>query len=349
VQQAQQARQQAEQREQQAGQRERQAQALLRPADDDPAYVLANYGSSFFKLHYDLVAECPDYVETLMVAVRAIVQQWCEDNNVPEDHQHNFLDRLREEWGPLRNTTADVAIAAQRVWTSQHKHSKPSDAVVAFAAATGDVAYGSGTEFCSMFCTAMRADRATLAEACARVAHALSANNELVTFPQGPDVSRDEGCSTLAATCWRGGGFRDTPETRAFFQCRAGMAEADPAKKYRVAQFLATSFNRDVANRFIGYSAADVAAPGAFVNALIRWRVNLDPDPARRCRHVNLVTETHVPGELEYLFAAFSVFSVVDVQWSRTPWNPVTPHLITILAAHDNLQEDEGLPLAPWC
>ena len=77
--------------------------------------------------------------------------------------------------------------------------------------------------------------------------------------------------------------------------------------------------------------------------------MRLDPDPARRCRHVNLVTETHVPGELEYLFAAFSVFSVVAVHWSATPQEPATPHEITILAAHDNAQEDEGLPLAPWC
>ena len=64
---------------------------------------------------------------------------------------------------------------------------------------------------------------------------------------------------------------------------------------------------------------------------------------------MNLVTETHVPGELEYLFAAFSVFSVVAVHWSPTPQDAATPHEITILAAYDNAQEDEGLPLAPWC
>jgi hypothetical protein len=332
----------AEQRKREQGLRRQ-----LHPVDD-PAYVLDNYGSSFFKLQYDLVAKCPDYVETLLAAVRAIVQQWCEDNNMPEDHQHNFLDRLRKEWGPIRNTTADVAIAAQRVWTSQHKHSKPSDAEVAYAAATDVVAYGSGTEFCSMLGAAMRADRATLAKACARVAHALSANNELVTFPRGPHVIPREGRSSHEATCWRGGGFRDTPANRSFFQSRADMAAGDPAKKYRVAQFLPTSFDVGVANRFITRASGGVAAPGALVNALVRWRVNLDPDPQRRCRHVNLVTETHVKGELEYLFGAFSVFSVVAVHWSGTPQESATPHEITIHAAHDNLQEDDDLPLAPW-
>ena len=103
-----------------------------------------------------------------------------------------------------------------------------------------------------------------------------------------------------------------------------------------------------VADRFIGYSAPGAPAPGAFVNTLVRWRVLLDADPQRRCRHANLVTETHVQGELEYLFAAFSVFSVVAVHWSDTPQDAATPHEITILAAHDNAQEDENLWLAPW-
>jgi hypothetical protein len=37
------------------------------------------------------------------------------------------------------------------------------------------------------------------------------------------------------------------------------------------------------------------------------------------------------------------------VHWSPTPRNPATPHEITILAAYDNAEEDEGLSLAPWC
>ena len=204
-----------------------------------------------------------------------------------------------------------------------------------------------------MLGAAMRADRATLAEAVATVARALNANNvgrvapERVAFPLGPGTADARCRSSHDATCWRGSGFRDTPAIRAFFQSRADMADGDPAKKYRVPQFLATSFSTEVADRFIGLSWPFVVAPGAFVNALVRWRVRLDPDPARRCRHVNLVTEAHVDDEIEYLFAAFSVFSVVAVHWSPTPQEPATPHEITILAAYDNAQEDESLPLAP--
>ena len=151
--------------------------------------VLLNPTQIYCDPVYDLIAACPAYTEILQAAVREIVGWWCEGNHVPVAHQHDFVDRLRVQWGALGNTTADVAIAAQRVWTSQHKHLPPADA------ADAADAYGSGTEFCSMFGAAMRADRATLAEAVATVARALNANNvgrvapDLVVFPQGPHAA----------------------------------------------------------------------------------------------------------------------------------------------------------------
>ena len=128
----------------------------------------------------------------------------------------------------------------------------------------------------------------------------------------------------------------DTAATRAFFV---------PGKAYRVAQFLPTSFERTVAVRFI--SRVQLNAP---TNACILWKVVLDR--ARGCDHVNLVTETHVEGESEFLFAAYSAFTVVVVNWSATPQNPGTPHEITVLAAVNNkndLEFPETVPLAPWC
>jgi hypothetical protein len=62
---------------------------------------------------------------------------------------------------------------------------------------------------------------------------------------------------------------------------------------------------------------------------------------------VNLLRVTHVPGEEEYLFAAFSVFTVRKVVWSGSP-TMQDPHRITIEAAIDNTLEDECLSLAPW-
>jgi hypothetical protein len=69
-------------------------------------------------------------------------------------------------------------------------------------------------------------------------------------------------------------------------------------------------------------------------------------DRVRGCKHVNLVTETHVPDESDFLFAAYSVFEVVHANWSE---DPAQPHEITIQAAVDNSTESEALPLAPWC
>ena len=77
----------------------------------------------------------------------------------------------------------------------------------------------------------------------------------------------------------------------------------------------------------------------------------MELDPARGCDHANLITNGHVAGESEFLFAAFSAFEVVRVHWSQDPQNPATPHEITIRAAADNKDPGfpEDLPLAPWC
>ena len=61
------------------------------------------------------------------------------------------------------------------------------------------------------------------------------------------------------------------------------------------------------------------------------------------------MTNTHVEGEKEFLFTAFSVFTVEVVNWSATPMDEATPHEITIVAADDNKAEPVGLPLSPWC
>ena len=76
----------------------------------------------------------------------------------------------------------------------------------------------------------------------------------------------------------------------------------------------------------------------------IRWLVRIDPD--LKCVHVNLVKRANVPGEEEYLFAPYSVFTVL-----RSTWNAGTtadPHEVELLAAVDNKGEPEDLPLAPW-
>ena len=69
-------------------------------------------------------------------------------------------------------------------------------------------------------------------------------------------------------------------------------------------------------------------------------------------RHVTFQTALHelcmvqVKGEEEYLFTAYSVFTVIKPpRWGAKPtdW-----HEIHLQAALDNKLEDEDLPLAPW-
>ena len=64
--------------------------------------------------------------------------------------------------------------------------------------------------------------------------------------------------------------------------------------------------------------------------------------------HVNLVRR-RVPGlpdEQEYLFAPYSVFTVLSATWNAG--TTAEPHVIELRAAVDNKEEPEDLPLAPW-
>lgn len=133
---------------------------------------------------------------------------------------------------------------------------------------------------------------------------------------------------------FRGGGLPD--EHRGFFAV---------GTKFRQAGFLATSFSKEKAEEF-AYRANAVAGLPA-----VLWKVQVDvcgeSSFRHRCKHVNLVGRTNVPGEQEYLFVLFSVFTVAAVAWSANP-SYVDPHVITLDAATDNLLEPEDLPSAPW-
>jgi hypothetical protein len=159
-------------------------------------------------------------------------------------------------------------------------------------------------------------------------------------YPQVLDP--DTGQRVSAGETWRGGGFRDTPATRAFFTVY---------QKYRVPHFLASSARKAVTNTFM-QRAEDLGYP------VVQWRFVFDGrgDPRgndnaqeHRCKHVNQLRETHVAGEVEYLFQAYSAFTVREVQWSDvTPATKARPHRIMLTPAVDNARELEDLPLAPW-
>jgi hypothetical protein len=121
-------------------------------------------------------------------------------------------------------------------------------------------------------------------------------------------------------------------------------------KKYRIPAFLATSVKQTVTNTFMGTAQAK-GFP------VVQWKIEMDKrgdpagdsDPRYTCKHVNLLRVTHVPGEEEFLFQAFSVFTVKEVAWAKSdPATMAYPHRITLVAAVDNAQEREDLPLARW-
>ena len=112
-------------------------------------------------------------------------------------------------------------------------------------------------------------------------------------------------------------------------------------KKYRVSGFLATSAKRSIAAKFA--FSANSAHP------CVIWRITFDPrgkhHPEYRVKHMTFVSKTLVEGEEEYLFAPYSVFTLVSTQWSA---ELARPHEFTVRPACDNKGEGETLPLAPW-
>ena len=107
--------------------------------------------------------------------------------------------------------------------------------------------------------------------------------------------------------------------------------------------YLATSFSEGVAYVFLYNKFAEGKTP-------VKWIVEMDPrgrdDPVFKCKQVNFV-DTNTLGEEEFLFAPYSVFTVLDVCVPTHPSDD-EPVVVRVQAAVDNLKEDEGLDLAPW-
>jgi hypothetical protein len=190
-----------------------------------------------------------------------------------------------------------------------------------------------GTEFCSILNEAIREDYEDTARDAAVLCRSL---NQLLVTRRQPVAGQPAMRFPPNATCWRGGGLPE--EHKAWY-------DAHLAQKYRVPMLLATSFSEEKADEFL-YFAYDKGVP------TVKWEVRVDPRGETqiryRCKHVSFITRTDLPNELEYLFAAYSVFTVLEVHWSDTP-DDDTPHRIVLQAAIDNRKEPAGLPLAPWC
>jgi hypothetical protein len=310
-------------------------------ATDDPGHVPQTtpggcFATSNYKVAYDGVRRAenalePQHKDRVLFAVRRLVEDFCE-RLYPGDAVATplqvaagraFVLVLQDEW--QLNDDADKA--SERVWTSLQK-----------LPLVGTPGVGIGREFCSIFSQAIRDDRASVARACAIFARGLRTNLVVSRGGIAGNV-RVSGMCPPGGVCWRGGGFNDL--FKPFFT---------DGKKFRVPGFLATSLHEGVTHGFM--ERAQLAGV-----PVVQWKIQFDPRgdplganlPQWRCKHVNAMRVTHVPGEYEWLFQAHSVFTVKEVQWSAvTPATFLQPHRITLEPALDNALEDEDLEAAPW-
>jgi hypothetical protein len=207
----------------------------------------------------------------------------------------------------------DVGAVAEYLWTSAKTH-----AVVKYM------------QLCSVLNAVIRDDVAEEVEAAVIFFRGINTRRVRRVNKGDVDTSFPRNGET-----WRGGSFRK--EHAAFFE---RMLD----KKYRVPGFLASSTKRSIAAKF-----AFEAYEDATIHPCVIWRITFDPrgkhHPEYRVQHMTFVSKTLVEGEEEYLFAPYSVFTLVSARWSTQLRKP---HEFTIRAACDNKKEDENLPLTPW-
>eukprot|EP01043_Picozoa_sp_COSAG02_P022490 COSAG02_NODE_1172_length_14106_cov_77.834725_2_plen_535_part_00 len=219
---------------------------------------------------------------------------------------------------------AEVRHTAALLWTSQLRFEGMGD---------------HANEFCSLLNAAIRDDVEELSAPA--VALTLGINALCLQAREGAALAFPP-----LGEVFRGTGFDD--DHRGFFEV---------GRAYRVPGFLATSFSEAKATEFMR-RAQQQGKRG------VLWVVRVDPageqDPTKRCKHVNFVEHSLVAGEFEYLFTAYSIFTVRGVTWGVGG----EPHRIELDAASDNSVEAEGghgdgsrwatpvgseaLPLAPW-
>jgi len=237
--------------------------------------------------------------------VRKVIEAHCHRNKVESSvGMEGFKQLQKEAFDPktVHELLEEVPGACQRLWTSAVQIN--------------------GKEFCSILNEAIRVDDSECMAAVATLARGI---NLLCASTRKDPVKVSWPSDYLL---YRGGGLPD--DKTSFFQ---------PGKVFRVPMYLATSLNKDVAEKFCRRAMTDGFPP-------VLWILHLNNKYG--CYHVNFVDRTNVPGESEFLFVAYSVFTVMSVEKIPNPtWmNPIVIHLD--VAVDNMLFENQKLPLSPW-
>ena len=273
----------------------------------------STFESSTFNSEYS-AAKAPMKSYELLKAVDDLITAYGQCHHVPPDEIQGFYSKIEmEAFRHGEKLAHEIDAATQLMWTST------KTMVVA----------GREVELCSIINAATRSEDRGLVAPVAVVARAI--NRLCVVRTRAGTVPL---LFPPRGVLFRGGGFNDA--FKAFFY---------PGRMYRVPAFLATSLNQSVSERFLYRAVVEHGRSG------IMWQINVDPRGEKEfphmCKNANFVYNIHCPQEAEYLFAAFSVFTVVSVVWSANP-DGRTPHRITIQAMTDNRDAPADLELAPW-
>ena len=278
------------------------------------------FASSYFKQEYEKRRAIPiTQASQVFASVADFVHMYCEVHGLTLPHQtvlqRQFVQLLSRQTGarPEVDPLGDAGVTAELLWTSSARLDGMSDE--------------HAKELCSLLNAAIRTDHAELMPSAAGLARSMN---------------------TLCVIRYAGAGRAEFPVNGITFRgtgfdCRyRPFFDSEPNKKYRVPGFLATSFSEEKAREFAFNNGT------AFGRPAVLWVVHVDPrgrdDPAYRCKHVNFVRHSHVHGEHEYLFTAYSVFTVRRCVWAEGK----ELSRIEVDATLDNLTEPEDLPLAPW-
>lgn len=186
---------------------------------------------------------------------------------------------------------------------------------------------GKNREMCWMMNYAIRIQNRSLLKAMAPLSRALTAFT-------APDVDRS-GEAIKTPPLLRGGGFNAA--WKAWFNSHLDQVARVPA-------FWPTTNTEAVAKSFRRRAQADGHEP-------ILWRINVDED--KGCYHVQQIKHSLVyngefnPSETEYLFAPFSPFKIVSVNFKSDP-TVDDPHEITVYAMPDGKHVPDTVELFPW-
>eukprot|EP00966_Prymnesium_polylepis_P327818 7383655-Prymnesium_polylepis.2 len=150
--------------------------------------------------------------------------------------------------------------------------------------------------------------------------------SEQCNWPSGPEA--DIGWSTKEDATWRGTAL--PPEHLGFFS---------EGTEFRTNMFLATSFDRAVAEGFMNGQYESKPDNGRAL-----WTFEFEK---HNCHHVNFIGEQSVvKSEREFLLTPYTALKVK--KFERSPNLLEQPHRIILTVAPDNQGPSEDLPLAPW-